>query len=241
MLDLIFDGWLTDTGAGLTSLMLAADAETVAELNSRAQAHRVAAGEVNVEGVRLADGTTIGVGDVVVTRLNRRALVTGRGWVKNGDDWIVQAVDQEGSVRVRRGSGGEVAVLPPDYVADHVELGYATTAHRAQGRTVDTTHSYVTATTVREPLYVMATRGRESNRLYVDTANDPDVANSHEEPGHVEALDVLRSAIETSGADISASEVREKEEAASCASWRIEAECAYLDIHVPAGDRTRHI
>ncbi len=38
------------------------------------------------------------------------------------------------------------AVLPADYVREHVELGYASTAHRAQGRTVDTAHAYVSRT-----------------------------------------------------------------------------------------------
>jgi len=226
MLDLIFDGWVTDTSAGHTSLMLAADAETVADLNVRARAHRVAAGEVSQAGVRLGDGTTVGVGDVIVTRLNRRALVTGRGWVKNGDDWLVQAIGDDGSIRVRQGDGGAVAVLPRDYVTDHVELGYATTAHRAQGRTVDTTHAYVTATTTREPLYVMATRGRESNRLYVDTAHDPDLATSHGQPPHLEPAEVLKTAITTSGADLSATQTREAEQAAASAPWRLEAQSA---------------
>ena len=63
-------------------------------------------GEVGDKEVRLADGTVVGVGDVVVTRLNRRALVTGSGWVKNGDDWIVQAIDEGGAMRVRRVNGG---------------------------------------------------------------------------------------------------------------------------------------
>ena len=105
MVDLIFDGWKQDVSAGRTSLMLAADAETVRDLNARAQAHRVAHGEVAREGVRLGDGSIIGVGDVVVTRLNRRALATGRGWVKNGDDWVVQSIDTDGSIRVRRATG----------------------------------------------------------------------------------------------------------------------------------------
>jgi len=39
---------------------------------------------------------------------------------------------------------------------------------------VDTAHAMVSATTTREVLYVSATRGRESNRLYVDTHYDPD-------------------------------------------------------------------
>ena len=78
-------------------------------------------------------------------------------------------------------------------MARHVDLGYATTAHRAQGRTVDTAHAYVTATTLREPLYVMATRGREANRLYVDTTYDPDAATSHTDPDHRTPADVLRA------------------------------------------------
>lgn len=123
MVDLIFEGWREDVRAGRTSLMLAADAETVSELNERARAHRVAAGEVAGEGVRLGYGSVAGVGDVVVTRLNRRALVTGSGWVKNGDDWIVQAFVEDGSMRVRRARGGAVAVLPAEYVAENLELG----------------------------------------------------------------------------------------------------------------------
>ena len=135
MLDLLFDAWLTDTRAGRRSLMVAADAQTVTDLNIRARAHRVAAGEVAEDGVRLEDGTTIGLGDVVVTRLNVRALATGRGWVKNGDDWIVAATNSDGSLRVTSPGGGSGGVLPADYVREHVELGYASTAHRAQSIT----------------------------------------------------------------------------------------------------------
>jgi len=85
-----------------------------------------------------------------------------------------------------------------------VELGYATTAHRAQGRTVDTAHAFVSATTLREPLYVMATRGRDGNRLYVDTMYDPDLATSHEPPEELTPADVLRHVLASSGADKSA-------------------------------------
>lgn len=224
MVDLIFDGWKQDLQAGQTSLMLAADAETVRDLNTRARAHRVAAGEVSETGVRLGNGSVVGVGDVVVTRQNRRALVTGTGWVKNGDEWIVQAIDERGAMRVRRANGGAAAVLPADYVAENLELGYATTAHRAQGRTVDTAHAYVSATTVREPLYVMATRGRESNRLYVDTAFDSDAATSHGKDIHAETIEILQTAITTSGADLSATETRLAEEKAAWTPWRMEAQ-----------------
>ncbi|TPG12246.1 ATP-dependent DNA helicase [Pedococcus bigeumensis] len=217
MLDLIFDAWRTDTTAGRTSLMLAADIATVADLNARARMHRVATGNVVHDGIQLADGTIIAVGDVVVTRLNQRALASGRGWVKNGDDWIVHGIRDDGSVQVKRPRGGPFATLPADYVSEHVELGYATTAHRAQGRTVDTAHAYVSAATQREPLYVMATRGRETNHLYVDTANEPDAATGHGGAVAVEPIDVLRAVIITSGAETSATTVREAERASTWA------------------------
>lgn len=215
MLDLLFDAWLTDTHSGRRSLMVAADAQTVTDLNTRARAHRVTAGDVAEDGVRLEDGTTIGLGDVIVTRLNLRAIATGRGWVKNGDDWIVTATNTDGSLRVTRTGGGAAALLPSDYVREHVELGYASTAHRAQGRTVDTAHAYVTTATLREPLYVMATRGRESNRLYVDTARDAPGATCHRDIIDRDPLDVLRHVLTTSGADRSAHETRLAEQAAA--------------------------
>ena len=58
--------------------------------------------------------------------------------------------------------------LPHDYVRDNVELGYATTTARAQGRTVDTAHVLIDNTMTREALYVAATRARTATHLYVE-------------------------------------------------------------------------
>jgi conjugative relaxase-like TrwC/TraI family protein len=204
MLDLLYEAWQVDTRAGRRSLMIASDSQTVLDLNNRARADRVLAGEVRTEGVETVSGSTVGVGDSVVTRRNQRGLATGRGWVKNGDQWTVTAVRHDGAIDVRRTNGPGRATLPAAYVREHVELGYATTAHRAQGRTVDTSHAFVCATTLREPLYVMATRGRESNRLYVDTMYDPDITTSHEPPEELTPADTLRYVLVNSGADKSA-------------------------------------
>ena len=159
--------------------MIAGDLGTVSELNARARADRVAAGHVAHDGMAVAGGATAGVGDHVVTRQNNRRASTGRGWVRNGDMWTVTATDEDGSMTLSRLQGGGQVVLPASYVTQHVELGYASTAHRAQGRTVDTAHAMVSPTTTREVLYVMATRGREVNRLYVDTHYDPDPETFH--------------------------------------------------------------
>jgi conjugative relaxase-like TrwC/TraI family protein len=204
LLDGLYKAWKADTDAGRVSLMIAGDSDTVAELNRRARADRVAAGEVAEHGLPVADGSVAGVGDRVVTRHNDRHLTTGRRWVKNGDAWIVTATGHDGSVTVRRETGRGEVVLPAAYVREHVELGYACTAHRAQGRTVDTAHAMIAATTAREVLYVSATRGRDSNRLYVDTCYDPDHDTSHGPTPQRSAEDVLGMVLGNVGADVSA-------------------------------------
>ncbi len=181
LLDAIYAAWKNDVDAGKSSLMIAGDSATVTELNARARADRVREGTVSDEGLLIADGQTAGVGDEVVTRQNNRLVTTGRTWVKNGDRWLVTATNSDGSMALRRANGGGEVLLPADYVAQHVELAYATTAYRSQGRTTDTAHALVSPTTTREVLYVSATRGRESNNLYVDTTYDPDPATGHDD------------------------------------------------------------
>ena len=211
-----YGAWKVDVDRGLRSLMIAGDSATVAELNRRARADRVMAGDVVAAGVDVAGGQHAGVGDEVVTRENDRRLRTERGWVKNGDRWVVTATHDDGAVTVRRGGGGGQVTLPAEYVDEHLELAYATTAYRAQGRTVDTAHAIVSANTTREVLYVAATRGRQSNRLYVDVAFDPDAATGHRESvEHQTAHEVLRGILGREGADVAAhAAVRASQEAA---------------------------
>jgi conjugative relaxase-like TrwC/TraI family protein len=211
LLEAIYAAWKADVEAGRSSLMIAGDSATVTELNRRARTARVAEGAVAESGPAIADGQRAGVGDEIVTRQNNRLLRTGKRWVKNGDRFVVAATNPDGSMAVRRVSGGAEVTLPSDYVAQHVELAYATTSYRSQGRTVDTTHSLVSPTTTREVLYVAATRGRESNMLYVDTSFDPDPATGHD--GTIapqSASEVLAGVLANDGADSSAHEVLER-------------------------------
>ncbi len=201
----LYGRWKEDVDAGLTSLMIAENGETVAELNRRARADRVAAGHVLANGVELSGDQRAGVGDEVVTRQNERRISTRRGWVKNGDRWTVTATHPDGGLAVKRASGRGKVELPAAYVAEHVELAYATTAHRAQGRTVDTAHAMIASGSSREALYVAVTRGRNSNRLYVDVAYDPDPASGHggaieEETAHA----VLSGVLANQGAAVAA-------------------------------------
>jgi conjugative relaxase-like TrwC/TraI family protein len=219
MLDVLYQAWRADVEAGHSSLMIAGDTGTVAELNRRARAGRVAGGAVEADGVAVADGQTAGVGDLVVTRQNDRHLSTAGRWVKNGDRWTITGTREDGAMMVRRIDGGGELPLPAAYVASHVELAYASTAHRAQGRTVDTSHTLVVPTTTREVLYVAATRGRQANHLYVDVAYDPDPDTGHEhtQPAR-DAQQVLAAVLANEGADVSAHEtIRRAQHAAE--SW----------------------
>jgi conjugative relaxase-like TrwC/TraI family protein len=208
MLDAIYDAWKADGEQGLHSLMLASDTATVNELNARARGDRVANGAVIEEGVDVAGAMTAGVNDLVVTRENNRRLTTGTGWVKNGDVWTVSATHPNGSMTVIRVDGQGSVLLPASYVAKNVELAYATTVHRAQGRTVNTAHAFVSPTTTREVLYVALTRGSESNYLYVDTHYDPDPDTGHDGLSKIpSAQEVLTGVLRHEGSDVSATDM----------------------------------
>jgi hypothetical protein len=114
-------------------------------------------------------------------------------------------------------------------VAELVELAYASSAHRAQGRTVDTAHAFVTSTTTREALYVLATRGRESNQLYVDTHYDPDPETAHDQATEpVSARDVLAGVLRNEGADVAAHDMIRREQSEAEGIERLSAE--YLTL-----------
>lgn len=213
MLDAVYQAWRTDRDAGLRSVMIAATGQTVAELNQRARTDLVVAGRVQESGVALHDGTTAGVGDVIVTRLNERRLTTGTaGWVKNGDRWAVTGRFEDGSLAVRRlgrndTPHGAAVVLPAWYVAESVELGYATTVHRVQGSTVDTAHALIDPQAAsRELLYVALTRGRDGNHAYVIDSPDEDTERHHDLTEPATATERLATVLARSGADKSATE-----------------------------------
>lgn len=176
-----FAAWRADAADGRTSLMLAATNEAVCELNLRARAER------SVEGpeVALADGTRAAAGDLKVSRRNNRRLpISSSDWVKNGDRWRVLEVESDGAMQAVHLASRRTVRLPAEYGVQHVQLGYATTIHQAQGSTADTCHVVLTGRESREDLYVAVTRGRNGNHAYVGLdANGPhDAAGLTAEP-----------------------------------------------------------
>ncbi|GAA4883418.1 MobF family relaxase [Serinicoccus chungangensis] len=173
--DAAYAAWKADQQAGLSSLLLAATRDTVRELNHRARQDRLdSTAEPSGREVTLGDGTRASAGDTVVTRRNDRSQRAADGsWVKNGDRWRVTAVHPDGGVSVQRHHDDGARkpanfVFPAGYVAEQVQLGYASTIHGAQGATVDTTHTVLTGTETRQALYVAVSRGRQSNDLYLN-------------------------------------------------------------------------
>lgn len=193
-------------------LMVVTTNEQAAVLSERAREVLLRSGVVD-EGptIRLRDNVA-SVGDHIVTRRNNRSLRTSddRGWVVNGDVWTVVRVHGTGSAFVRRHRDGATVTLPAGYVAEHCHLGYATTAHRAQGMTVDNCHVAVDSDTSHEALYVAATRGRDANHLWVAVDDGRDVVRDPEDlpdPEQVLAA-VLRS---RDGDRVSAHEMIERD------------------------------
>jgi conjugative relaxase-like TrwC/TraI family protein len=196
MLVSAYDAWAADARQGLTSILIAGTGQDVAAINTRARDERVAIGKVEQDGVELHDGTTAGAGDWVITRANARTLRTGReGWVRNGDTWEVVSRHRDGSMTVRRLDGKGRVRLPADYVKDSVELGYALTAHRAQGTTTDTAHVLVTTELSREALYVASTRGRLRTTWYAATDTPLDLDCVADPEGVLTAREVLTRAL----------------------------------------------
>ena len=203
--DEVFDAWQLEQAAGRDCLMLAPTQELARELNQRARATRLGDATA-VDEVRLHDGTYASVGDVVLTRRNDRRLgVSNTDWVKNGDRWTVAGI-RNGNLTVRHRDSGLTTVLPVEYVANHVELGYASTVHTAQGLTADVMHGVITGQEARQLLYTMLTRGRDENHVHV-VADDLGNEREFELPGITEQLtgvEILERVLANDGAAVSA-------------------------------------
>lgn len=215
MIDAAYTAWRNDTRQGLDTVLVTEAAETVHALNQRARAERILVGDTEAgrEAV-LVGGACASAGDLIITRKNDRRLRSLRGgWVRNGDRWKVIDVHPDGSLVVRRQDRRWAATLtlPAEYVDEHVDLGYAITAHRAQGLTVDTAHVVVFASITRENLYVSMTRGRDSNIAYV-ALDKPDDSHGPPHPDDVTGRTVLYGVLNHSGAELSAHQTIEAEQ-----------------------------
>ena len=177
-------------------LVVADTREQVTALNAATRDRHVTDGRVDDRhAVTTAAGERIGLGDAITTRRNDKTLgVTNREtWTVTGlgeDGGLVVTRDPEPAARNGRGNaGGNAAesergthpdtrenvhrpvrherVLPPGYVREHVELGYARTVYGAQGDTVGAAHFQIGDSTGAASAYVAMTRGRNANTAHL--------------------------------------------------------------------------
>ncbi len=169
-------GWVGDHKEGRDTLMLAGTLEHVDALNAVARAWRIEAGEITA-GVEVAStGQRFAIGDRVIGLRG-----DGRIGILNGDRGTVTSVmvskrkhDVCLIVRLDDPGGGEsgkdrkTIEVPAQYLKDgRLGHGYATTTHKSQGMTLDTSHVLAIGNLSRELGYVATGRHREEATIHV--------------------------------------------------------------------------
>lgn len=156
-------------------LIIAARREDVAALNHEARALLQNRGELGPDQLVVA-GRGYTVGDRVIGARNDR-----RAGILNGQGGSVDAVNPDGALDVRLDDGTPIRLDRGYLEAGHLEHGYAITAHRAQGATVDRTFVLGSEELYREWGYTALSRHRHDARFYVartDLRPDPELPRS---------------------------------------------------------------
>lgn len=180
-------------------LMVARRRRDVAFLNAKARRRLQIRREMGRDAMTTAQGRSFAIGDRVLCLKNDRRLK-----VYNSMFGTVTDVDPAlGSMTIA--VGAETRTLPRRYLdAGHVDHGYATTVHKAQGVTVDRTFVLADQIMCRESGYTAMSRGRLRNDLYVadSLVDDRIAATPAEAPEHPDLVRALvRSEQEQIGLD----------------------------------------
>lgn len=152
--------WRDDAGDIKEKLILSTTRHGARALNELAQEQRREAGELRGDGLQV-NGYCFYAGDRVLFTKNNKAL-----GVMNGQAATVLTINPNAkTVGVLTDSGERKIISTSIY--ESLELGYATTTHKAQGKTVD--KAYVLAGGVmqdKELSYVQVSRAREATRIF---------------------------------------------------------------------------
>lgn len=157
----LVEDWWRSFARGEQALMIAHRRTDVADLNERARDRMRDAGRLGTDELTTSDDRTFATGDRVIATRNDRSvgIVNGQAGTlaEIGEDRL--AVELAGAGRVE---------LPAGYAADGgLEHGYAVTAHRAQGATVDRTFVLGSEGLYREWAYTALSRHRDEARFYL--------------------------------------------------------------------------
>ncbi len=177
--------WYATSRVGDETLMLAQHRNAVDDLNLRARRRLIADGIISGPALD-HDGVVFQQGDEIVCERNNRKL-----GLRNGMHGTITNIDEETQSIEFVMRDGTSQTIPARYLeAGHVSYGYATTIHKAQGKTTGKCFVLATDHIDRELGYVAMSRGRDENRLYiVETIPDPEQ--------HVPAVEEPPASIET--------------------------------------------
>jgi hypothetical protein len=160
------------------ALLIAADHALRRELSRRVRENLIRLGLIDDTRPAAIAGGAAGRGDLIMCTANDHRVEAGEPGrtLANGDLLRIDAVTPDGLL-VRRAVGADRETgrrrwtdrqfLYADF--KDAELGYAVTAHVAQGRTVRTGLAVFTGSEDRQHAYVALTRGTHQNTAYVFT------------------------------------------------------------------------
>lgn len=174
----LVDRWKADGGLQdpHNVLLLASLNAEVRAINRQCQEERLRAGCLGAQTLAVGNDTIHEHDRVLLTKRDRRLRV------ENGFTGEVVAIDHEtAALRVRLDRDGRaVSLRVEEYGAKNIRLGYASTVHKAQGRTVEHCHVLMGGPmTDRHLGYVQASRCRESTHLFIDrTQAGPDLRDA---------------------------------------------------------------
>lgn len=237
--DAAFEDTRQALAQGRSAILIASTNAVVTDINERFLHARREAGEVDAtRTVPLRGHADAGVGERILARHNDRTLLDEHGdFIRNGTTLTVQEIHPDGSLTAIR-DGSEAAIrVPAEYLLAHTELGYATTAHRAQGVTVDEARLVLpTSDSIpAELLYVGLTRGRHLNTAYVGQDPDAEADDPAAGPGHlIAAAEVptwkgrLVAMMTTTGGEQSAIATRDRIAREANSLDRLRSEYEYL-------------
>ncbi len=161
MKELVSD-WMKDTNPAKERLILAGTKAETEALNKQVQEARQGRGELREHSIKIKESTLYENDRVLFTRNSKMY------GVNNGDTGTVNGIDlKKRLLTVKLDSGEVVRITPERY--NHVELAYAITTHKAQGKTVERAYVLVGGMMQdRELSYVQMSRTRGNTKIYTE-------------------------------------------------------------------------
>jgi Ti-type conjugative transfer relaxase TraA len=163
----LVERWKADNGIQTPHdvLLLASLNAEVRAINRQCQEERLRAGELHEEKLSVGGDNIHEHDRVLLTKRDRKL------GVENGFMGEVVSIDHEKAALLVRldQNGRAVSLCVEDYGAKNIRLGYASTVHKSQGRTVEHCHVLMGGHMTDLHLgYVQASRCRESTHLFID-------------------------------------------------------------------------